>query len=247
MGKIRKLSETGIYHVYLRGGSRRCIFYDAADRILFCNTVNRFALKYDVKIFAYALMDNHVHLLLRSNELSVFMGALMISYVRRFNQKYYFSNNLCSRFGSSSKVTASKLRECILYILGNPLKAGMCSDVSQYRWTSFNSLYRDIAIDEMFIQLYFESYEKLRSEVNSLQFSGDKEINDKEDIFYKTTFCELSDLLNKILNGRKIALLSKTELNDVKNELLDKSSATYTQVAQLLNVSYKFVRSGSPR
>ena len=123
----------------------------------------------------------------------------------------------------------------------------MCSDVSQYRWTSFNSLYRDILIDEMFIQLYFESYEKLRSEVNSLQFPGDKEINDKEDIFYKTTFCELSDLLNKILNGRKIALLGKSELYDIKNELIDKSSATYTQVAQLLNVSYKFVRSGSPR
>lgn len=247
MGKVRKLSETGIYHVYLRGASRRCIFYDDADRILFCNTVNRFAHKYDVKIFAYALMDNHVHLLLRAKELSVFMGALMISYVRRFNQKYYFSNNLCSRFGSSSKVSVSKLKECILYILGNPVKAGMCSDVCQYRWTSFNPLYRGIVIDEMFVKLYFDSYEQLRDEVNLLQFSGDKEINDKEDIFYKTTFCELSELLNKILGGRKTALLSKVELYNIKNELLDRTSATYTQVAQLLNVSYKFVRSGSPR
>lgn len=247
MGKIRKLSETGIYHVYLRGGSRRCIFYDDADRLMFCNSVNKFSTKYEVQIYAYALMDNHVHLLLRTQKLSLFMGALMISYVRWFNRKYYFTNNLCSRFGSSAKYSEAKIRECILYILGNPLKAGICTDVKDYRWSSFQNLHRDIEIDNMFLQIFFESNEKLRSEVNSMNYVSDNEINDKEDISYKTTFNELSVLLNKILGGRKISLLSNSELYVIKSELLKQTSATYTQVAQLLNVSYKFVRSECPR
>ncbi len=248
MVKRRKLSETGIYHVYLRGASRRYIFYDDADRFLFCNTLNRFATKYNVKIYAYVLMDNHVHMLLHTDNLSLFMGAMMISFVRAFNKSHFFTNNLCGgRFGSSVKDTMDKIRDCILYILANPIKSEMCKDIKEFRWSSFSGKQKEVNVDNMFIQLLFESKEKLREEVNSSICPSDLSLYEKDDIHHKTTFFELSEMLTRILKGRKLALLDKNELFEIKNYLLTNSSSSYANIARLLNVNYKFVRERSPR
>lgn len=248
MGRIRKLSESGIYHVYCRGNSRRVIFYDDVDRLLFCNCVNIAAEKHKTKIFAYALMDNHFHLLVKTDYLSKFVASLKISFIKKYNKKHYFTDSLCgSRFGSAVKESSAALKKSLLYILCNPVKAGICNDVENYRWTSFDNKHSDIKVDNSLLTLFFESRNDLKNQVNSAQKIGDHEIVEKDDNWYKTSFYELAELLVIGLNGRKLSLLTKNEQIELKNYLLEKSTATYFQIASLLNVSYKFVLNKSPR
>ncbi len=248
MGKVRKLSESGIYHVYCRGNSRRVIFYDDDDRLLFCNCVNNAAQKYDVKIYAYVLMDNHFHMLIKTKNLSKFVAGLKISFVSRYNKKHYFTDSLCgSRFGSSIKESSSAMRKSILYILCNPVKAGICKDIKDYRWSSFNNTKSDILTDNSLISFCFNSKDELRFEVNNSQQIKENEIIEKDDNWYKTSFVELNRILKNILDGRHLSLLTQDELFVLKNELIMQTNATYFQIASLLNVSYKFVLRNRPK
>ncbi|MHC1779577.1 MAG: transposase [Bacteroidales bacterium] len=248
MGKIRKLSESGIYHVYCRGNSRRVIFYDDDDRLLFCNCVNNAAQKYDVKIYAYVLMDNHFHLLIKSKNLSKFVAGLKISFVKRYNKKHYLTDSLYgSRFGSSIKETSSAIRKSVLYILCNPVKAGVCKDIREYRWSSFNYSKSEINLDNSLVKFYFDSNDELRSEVNNNQQIKESEIVEKDDYWYKTSFLELNRILKKMLDGRHLSLLTQEELFMLKNELIMQTNATYFQIASLLNVNYKFVLKNRPK
>jgi putative transposase len=248
VGKVRKLSESGIYHVYCRGNSRRVIFYDDDDRLLFCNCVNNAAQKYDVKIYAYVLMDNHFHMLVKAKGLSKFVAGLKISFVKRYNKKHYFTDSLCgARFGSSVKESSSSIRKAVLYILCNPVKAGICKDISNYRWSSFSYSKSDIIVDNSLVCFCFDSNDELRLEVNNAQKIKESDIIEKDDNWYKMSFVELSIILKKLLAGRQLSLLSSDELFALKNELITNSNATYFQIASLLNVSYKFVLRNRPK
>ncbi|MBU3950057.1 MAG: transposase, partial [Proteobacteria bacterium] len=59
--------EGGLYHVLARGNERKDIFQDDRDRLSFLKALGEMAERYGVDVFAYVLMDNHYHLLLRTN------------------------------------------------------------------------------------------------------------------------------------------------------------------------------------
>ena len=59
----RKKSESGIYHIMLRGINRQVIFEDEEDNLKFLETLKNYKAISEYKIFAYCLMSNHVHLL----------------------------------------------------------------------------------------------------------------------------------------------------------------------------------------
>jgi len=254
VGKVRKLSESGIYHVYCRGNSRRVIFYDDDDRLMFCECLNNTSQKHNVVIYAYALMDNHFHLLIKAPNLSKFVSGLKISFIKRYYKKHYFTDSLCgSRFGSSVKDSGIMIKRSILYILCNPIKAGICNNINNYRWTSFNSTFLengkhyDVKIDSSLAAFCFSNKEELEKEVNEAQLIKEHEIVEKDDNWYKISFFELNDLLRKLLAGRLLSMLTKSELFELKNELLTRTNASYFQIASLLNVSYRFVLYKSAR
>ena len=66
--EARKKSKTGIYHVMLRGADRRSLFYDDADNERFLQTLRRAKGESAFQLYAFCLMGNHVHLLLKEGE-----------------------------------------------------------------------------------------------------------------------------------------------------------------------------------
>jgi REP element-mobilizing transposase RayT len=64
----RQTSATDVYHVMLRGINQSQLFYDDADRRVFLNRMVQFGDETGSSLLAYALMDNHVHLLLRAGK-----------------------------------------------------------------------------------------------------------------------------------------------------------------------------------
>jgi putative transposase len=60
----RKKSETGIYHIIIRGTNRQEIFHDDEDCLRFLETLDRYKKKLKFEVYGWCLMGNHIHLLL---------------------------------------------------------------------------------------------------------------------------------------------------------------------------------------
>ena len=60
--------EGAYYHILSRGNERRNIFHDNDDRISFLEILGNMSERFEVDIYAYVLMNNHYHLLLKTNK-----------------------------------------------------------------------------------------------------------------------------------------------------------------------------------
>ena len=97
MGRAWRIEYEGaLYHILSRGNEQKEIFYDNQDRLQFLETIGEMSERYKTDIFAYVLMGNHYHLLLRTNRanLSKAMQWLGVTYTRRFNTRHFRSGHL---------------------------------------------------------------------------------------------------------------------------------------------------------
>ena len=136
--KPRKKSESQIYHVILRGNNRQSIFFNDADRFFIINRIQKYSEQTNIELYAYCLMDNHIHLLVgKANpNLSKFVQKLATSYAMYFNRKYDRCGHLFQgRFKSEPVETEDYFKTVFRYILQNPEKAHICK-FFQYKWSS---------------------------------------------------------------------------------------------------------------
>lgn len=137
----RRRSKSGYYHLVIRGVNKQNIFYEECDMIFFKLLMKKFGKKYSIIYHAYALMDNHVHLLIEDpkKNLSKFMQVLCSVYARYFNRKYDRIGHLYQdRFASETIENNGYLVIVCRYILLNPEKAGICK-AHEYKWSSYNA------------------------------------------------------------------------------------------------------------
>jgi REP element-mobilizing transposase RayT len=145
-GKVRRISrlprievEDGIYHVVARGNERRAIFEAAADRERFLEIVEQAARRYRVHVLAYCLMSNHYHLLLQTPQanLARTMRQLNGVYAQDFNSRRGRSGHLFEgRYGARLVQADEHLAATLRYIVRNPLRARMCEQLDEWRWSS---------------------------------------------------------------------------------------------------------------
>ena len=74
----------------LRGNERKKIFRDDGDRQKFIDIIQKKQSEVEISFYAYCLMDNHIHLVLKenNNEISLIMKGIATSYAMYFNLKY---------------------------------------------------------------------------------------------------------------------------------------------------------------
>ena len=145
----RKRSESGFYHAIEKGDGSRIIFENARDRELYVRELEQCAENFSVKVHAYCLMSNHVHLLLQDDggELSAFMKRLGESYARYHQRKTGRSGHLFNgRFWSEGVDNEPYFLSALRYIHANPEPPGICR-ASDYPWSS----YRAYVGDESFV------------------------------------------------------------------------------------------------
>ena len=136
----RKLSESGFYHVVLYANGRQSLFEDDADRRAFLGFLVEAARRYDVRVLAWCLMSNHVHMLLEDPEgcLGETMRSLETSYAQRFNSRGgHVGHVFKGRYYSNPVETEPYLLEAMRYIHNNPAKAGVCA-AEDYPWSSYH-------------------------------------------------------------------------------------------------------------
>ena len=114
--------------------------YDDKDRLLFIDTVGELSDRFDVDVFAFVLMSNHYHILLRTNQAnpSKAMQWLGVTYTRRFNNRHVRSGHLFQgRFKSIVVENYAYVFELSCYIHRNPLRAGIVKRLTDYKWSSY--------------------------------------------------------------------------------------------------------------
>ncbi|MBW2602837.1 MAG: transposase [Deltaproteobacteria bacterium] len=68
MGRVWRIEYEGaLYHMLSRGNEQKDIFYDDQDRLLFLETIGEMSERFEIDVFAYVLMGNNYHLLLKTN------------------------------------------------------------------------------------------------------------------------------------------------------------------------------------
>ena len=138
--QARKKSESGIYHVMLRGINGQLIFEDKQDKEKFLLTLKTYKAISEYKIFAYCLMSNHIHLLLKveKEDLDLVIKRIAGSYVYWYNWKYKRRGHLFQdRFKSEPVEDDAYFLMVMRYIHQNPLKSGICKKVSDYEYSSY--------------------------------------------------------------------------------------------------------------
>lgn len=148
-----------VYHIYNRGNIHQKIFYERKNYLFFLRKMEGHLKPY-CHILAWCLMPNHFHWLVRIKEaeelglltasdegpvleLNKSIGVMLRSYTRAMNVTYKSKGSLFQQKTNSKNVNPSITQRdnyaivCFLYILQNPVKAGLTKDYGDWEFSSF--------------------------------------------------------------------------------------------------------------
>ena len=135
-----------LHHVMVRGLERRAIFRDDEDRADFVARLAALAEVGALTVFAWALLPNHAHLLVRtgSRPLARSMRSLLGGYAGAFNRRHHRIGHLFqNRYKSIVVEEEPYLLELVRYLHLNPLRAKVFPDLrtlERFRWTGHSAL-----------------------------------------------------------------------------------------------------------
>lgn len=134
----RNLPAFGTYHVFNRGVEQRAICLDDDDRRLFVSLLRMATRRFVWTLDAFTLLDNHFHLVVTTHleRLSDGMHSLGFRYARAFNDRYVRVGHLFQgRFGAQVIETDEQFFATCGYVFENPVRAGLCARLDEYRWS----------------------------------------------------------------------------------------------------------------
>ena len=133
----------GVYHVTIRCNNREFNFKGDDDFALYIRVLLEAKAKYDVKIYAYCLTNNHIHLLVATPEkdnLSKFMEYLSGNFAKAYNKKHGRSGHFWGeRFFSTVIETTSQFFNTVAYIELNMLRNRAVDRPEKWRWSSYRA------------------------------------------------------------------------------------------------------------
>lgn len=211
----RDVSETKIYHIMSRALNKQTLYDDEQDFLYFLKLLKDVKSKTHFELYAYCIMTNHYHLLIKEHDvnISVIMNKINSRYANYYNLKnsrtgYLFND----RFHSESVGNMPYLFRCARYIHQNPVKAGICDKTYNYKFSSIHAYRRQKGnylnlVDIDFINKNFKSND----------FANWNEIESHE---------KCMDVANNRLTDKEVAnILYKTMKVGNKKEFLQKSKA----------------------
>ena len=128
-----------LYHVMSRGNAGQEIFQTDHDRSLFLDLIGDLSERFNIEVYAYVLMSNHYHLLLKTVDanLSKAMQWFGTTYARKFNLGHHTNGHLFQgRFKSIIVENDAYLLRLSCYIHRNPVRAGIVDRMADYKWSS---------------------------------------------------------------------------------------------------------------
>ena len=143
MPRISRVVAVGYpHHITQRGNYRQPVFMDEEDFIQYLQWLKEYCLKYSLNIWAYCLMNNHVHFVvvpMKEDSLAKTFNTLHMRYSQYFNQKRKARGHLWQGRFYSCILDERHLRATVRYVENNPLRAGVVEKPHEYNWSSARS------------------------------------------------------------------------------------------------------------
>ncbi|MBU9723154.1 MULTISPECIES: transposase [Bacillaceae] len=252
--EARKKSKTLIYHIMWRGANGQEIFHDDEDRMVFLDNVMKYKRRIGLKVYAWCLMSNHVHLLMKEGEesISITMKRIGVCFVSHYNWKYRTRGHLFQdRFRSENVETDQYMRTVVRYIHQNPVKAKIVDDVQQWKWSSCNGYYGKKIyplklLDQDFVLGMFSDDRPLAMELfkDFNERSNHDECLDDHHYVRRLSDEEVRIEIKRILGTMEIAhvkTLSKVHRTPILRKIKKIDGISQKQAARILGISVNLV------
>lgn len=220
--KLRIHYKGALYHVIVRGNNRSNIFEEKSNKAEYLRIIKRYKEKYNFKLYAYCIMDNHAHLLIEIDKvpLSKVMQVIQQVYTQRYNRAYKRTGHVFEqRYKAIICNKDSYLLTLIRYIHMNPVKAGIAEGL-EYEWSSHNKYLGEKSdmIDCEFPLSLFSNNKNKRRKIY-VEFITEKEIDKLEN--YELSGEEIKKYLEN--EEESTVQISLDEIIDKTIEYLDMS------------------------
>jgi REP element-mobilizing transposase RayT len=247
--KPRIKSETGIYHVMLRGINKQRIFEDKQDYQKFLNILKETKEISDYDLYSYCLMSNHIHLLIKETEVE--LGEIFkrfgAKFVYWYNYKYSRTGHLFQgRFKSEVVETDSYLLTVLRYIHQNPRKANLVKSISNYPWSSYNEYIgnKNICDTQFILEIFSKNKSEALSEFVKFnnQTNNDLCLDLREN--NRVNDSEAEEIIKKISKFKSPTFIQN--VNDIERDKIIKkcknNGLSIRQIQRLTGISFAIIR-----
>jgi putative transposase len=158
MSRIARIVISGYpHHVIQRGNRRQKVFFSDQDKKTYINLLHKETVRCGIEIWAYCLMDNHVHLIAvpkKEDSLALGIGETHRKYTRMINRREGWKGYLWQGRFQSYPLDNKYLYSAVRYVERNPVRAGLVKNAVEYRWSSARAhIYQahDILLSDSFL------------------------------------------------------------------------------------------------
>ena len=215
------------------------------DYVKFLQIVEDYQAISKYKVYAYCLMSNHIHLLIREEEepLEQIFKRIGSKYVYWYNVKYQRKGHLFQdRFKSETVDNETYFLTVIRYIHQNPVKAGICEKIDDYKYSSFQEYFSKTKIvDTDFVfkivsRSEFEKFNRHESSAKCLDIEENKP--------QRVTDEQAKAIIRKCSKCDTIAdfQLLDRKTRDEYLRLFKENGISIRQISRLTGVSYYIVQ-----
>ncbi len=177
MARIARIVVPGFpHHVIQRGNRRQLVFFSDEDRRTYLNLLTENARKEGITLWAYCLMDNHVHFVAVPREessLAKGFGLTHRKYSRHINFREDWRGYLWQGRFQSFPLNIQYLYAAIRYVERNPIRASIVRKPEEYAWSSARAHIKKVS--DPLISDFF-----LTSEINDWAGFLSEEDNEKQ-------------------------------------------------------------------
>jgi putative transposase len=138
----RGIDPEAIHHATCRGSNRGLIIWDDHDCELFRRELFRVAANFEWEVYAWCLMPNHHHVVLRTTEEQFSGGFQQLNgnHSRRTNRRHGRTDHLFKNRPHAKEIDGTAhLISAVAYVLRNPVAAGLVEHAAAWRWSSFRA------------------------------------------------------------------------------------------------------------
>ncbi len=140
MSRVARIVVPGFaHHVTQRGNRGADVFETDGDREAYLRYLKKYAAKYELDVWAYCLMPNHIHLVVvpkREDSLGLAMHDTLFVYAMHFNGRTGLSGHVWQGRFFSCPLDEGHLWAAVRYVERNPVRAALVEQAWDYPWSS---------------------------------------------------------------------------------------------------------------